>query len=103
MQILGGVISGRLIRKLPGIVMGCRTKVIKERNGREVPSMAHDSGLNHQVGGATPATVPSVGLFEDIRCGGATVSLMVRLFPGWQVILKGETFPLRSKKAKMVT
>lgn len=94
-EVPGVVVPGLLIRKVPGVVMGCAVEVTNERNGITTPAMVHDSGPGDKVGEGTPELARRLGLPDSVLHGGTDDAIVTyRLYPGRQVTLNGETFAL---------
>lgn len=95
------VIPGFLIRKVPGVVMGCRALVTNEETGKPCDAMVHDAGPDDKVGEGSPALAIALGFDGSPRHGGTEAKIVtVRLFPGVPVTLNGETLPLQPHGGK---
>jgi hypothetical protein len=91
-----------IIRKVSGVVLGCRAVVTNTRNGKTVEAVVADSGPADHLGEISVACAKAIGLGAREGAAhpaneGGTEDRIVsyRLFPGVAAVINGVTYPLQ--------
>jgi len=75
------VVPGRLVRAVPGVVLGCKARITYPRTGKTVEAVVGDRGPNDHIGEASMATAAALEVPNDPRHGGSAGIFLYELWP----------------------
>ena len=76
------VVPGRLVRAVPGVVLGCKARATDLRTGKTTDAVVGDIGPNDHLGEVSMATASALGIPNDPRTGGSQGVFLYELWPG---------------------
>jgi len=89
-------LSPKVIRAVPGTVLGCLVELIHLRTGKRCLAVAGDVGPMEKLGEASPAAARALGIPDDPRHGGVDEHVVeYTLFAGVPAVLGDQVFTLQ--------
>jgi hypothetical protein len=93
------VVPPIIIKKVAGVVMGCRAVVTNTRNGKTVEAVVADRGPSNHLGEISVACARALGIptggTHPANGGGAESGIKYQLFPGVPAVVNGVEYPLQ--------
>lgn len=92
----GFVVPGVLIRKVPGIVLGCQGRVVDAVSGLVTPAVVHDIGPDTKLGEGTIALASFMGVnWNPVSGGTQEPRFFFQFFPGTPALVNGKQYALQ--------
>lgn len=94
------VVPPLIIKKVAGVVMGCRAVVTNTKTGQTTEAVVADGGPADHLGEISVACARAIGVptgITHVANGGGAPSPQIhyRLFPGVAAVVNGVTYPLQ--------